>query len=702
MNVVADKVIVELLAKLDQYNANVVNAERTFDRSMNGIVRSVKRTESLVQRSATAMSTSLVTAFAVVGGIRGMQSLLDSATKIDNALKVAGLSGAELEKVYSQLRDSAQRNAAPLEALVQLYSRASQAQMQLNASSDELVRLSNTVAMALRVSGQDASQASGALLQLGQALSGGKVQAEEYNSMIDGLYPLLQAAAAGLREAGGDVGKLTQLVKAGEVSSEAFFRAIEAGSYVLEEKLGGATLTTSQALENVRTAAIDAMRDFARGALAAEGIGEAFQMLANVINGTNFEAFGEEVRKVVGWLSDLREAVRFAQNFAANFSAETGLDRVGEFLTGGAVQRQFGPLTISSTRALQSRIDEAFSQTVETAGAVTEDALKQWAARNGLGSNAPIKTDRLPETAPRRGPVSLSDFDAPVGSGSGGRKGRREREDAFERESRQVKERTAALQAESEALSRINPLVKDYGYAVERARAAQELLSAAERAGLSITPELRANIDALADGYARAEAEANKLSERQDQIVQASDFVKESLADAFMEMVPAIETGNKALDNLLNTLIEAVAQAALLGKGPLAGLFGGGGGLLSLIGFAGGGVAAFGRPQPMKTFARGGIARSASIFGEAGPEAAVPLPDGRRIPVDLRVPERSSGSQNVHVTVGVSTDGNGNLLPFVQSVAQSEANKSTAGLARSVPKMVDQRNDTRQTRRTRA
>jgi hypothetical protein len=36
-------------------------------------------------------------------------------------------------------------------------------------------------------------------------------------------------------------------------------------------------------------------------------------------------------------------------------------------------------------------------------------------------------------------------------------------------------------------------------------------------------------------------------------------------------------------------------------------------------------------------FANGGISDKPAIFGEAGPEAAVPLPDGRRIPVDLRM-----------------------------------------------------------------
>ncbi|MFP5078318.1 hypothetical protein ACLE20_13500 [Rhizobium sp. YIM 134829] len=40
-------------------------------------------------------------------------------------------------------------------------------------------------------------------------------------------------------------------------------------------------------------------------------------------------------------------------------------------------------------------------------------------------------------------------------------------------------------------------------------------------------------------------------------------------------------------------------------------------------------------------FAKGGISDRPAIFGEAGPEAAVPLPDGRRIPVDLRGRDKS-------------------------------------------------------------
>ncbi|KRE05989.1 hypothetical protein ASE63_06725 [Bosea sp. Root381] len=161
-----------------------------------------------------------------------IQRAAESYQKVVNSLKVAGVSDAELPKTLDAVYQSAIKNAVPMEALAQLFGRVSQAQTTLGTTSGELLKFTDLVAQGLRVSGTSASEASGSLLQLSQALSGGKVQAEEYNSLLDGQYPLLQAVAAGMKEAGGDVAKLTQLVKAGEVSSKAFYDAARAGGDV--------------------------------------------------------------------------------------------------------------------------------------------------------------------------------------------------------------------------------------------------------------------------------------------------------------------------------------------------------------------------------------------------------------------------------------------------------------------------------------
>lgn len=268
----------------------------------------------------------------------------------------------------------------------------------------------------------------------------------------------------------------------------------------------------------------------------------------------------------------------------------------------------------------------------------------------------------------------------------------------------QVEKRIAAMNAEYQAQAKLNPLIKDYGFAVDQARIKAQLLADAQRAGLEITPALAKQIDQLAANYATASSASEKLAATQKQVAQASEFFSDTFGQAVMDLVPAIETGNAALDRLLNTLIDAVAQTALLGKGPLAGLFGGGGGgllggLFSIFGFAKGGIARNGRPQPLKTFARGGVSREAAIFGETGrAEAAVPLPDGRRIPVDLRARElpaaRGGTSYSISMPIAINA-------PGADAAALARVENSVKDLGRNIPKMVDQRVDTRQTRKVR-
>lgn len=75
-----------------------------------------------------------------------------------------------------------------------------------------------------------------------------------------------------------------------------------------------------------------------------------------------------------------------------------------------------------------------------------------------------------------------------------------------------------------------------------------------------------------------------------------------------------------------------------------------------LTGFANGGIMTGDKPMPLKTYARGGIANSPQLamFGEGSkPEAYVPLPDGRRIPVAMQ------GGGGGGTTVNVSVDAKG-------------------------------------------
>jgi len=246
----------------------------------------------------------------------------------------------------------------------------------------------------------------------------------------------------------------------------------------------------------------------------------------------------------------------------------------------------------------------------------------------------------------------ISMADAGLGSQTG---------DSYDRALQRIREQTAAMQAGADAQALLTSRMSDYGYAVAKAEKQQELLNAAQREGKIATadlsaasPQLRAEIEAAAEGYARATAERNKLTAAQQQAVRLAQETNEFSKDLLGGFIRDLQNGTSAAEALSNALRKVADKLLEIGLNGLFDSSGGGlfgnlfGAISSLFGFAKGGIVAHGRPQPIRAFARGGVSRTAAIFGEAGPEAAVPLPDGRRIPVDLRAPgNRSGGSTDV-------------------------------------------------------
>jgi tape measure domain-containing protein len=246
-----DPVILEVVARVNRYEADLKRSTRTVDQQLGAQERRVKALENQFRSSSSAIALSLKgLAGTLATAFTGQQlvGLIDGFTRLQNSLRVAGLEGEGLAQVQERLLGLSGQYGVSIEELARLFGQSSQAASELGASQSELLQVTANSAAALKITGTSATEAQGALLGLVQAFASGTVRAEEFNQINEGgLRPLLQAAA-NTERFGGSVAQLRQAVLQGTVSSQEFFRSILSGSADLENKAASATLTLAGAI----------------------------------------------------------------------------------------------------------------------------------------------------------------------------------------------------------------------------------------------------------------------------------------------------------------------------------------------------------------------------------------------------------------------------------------------------------------------
>lgn len=262
----ANSVVVELLAKVGSFDQKFDRSAQKFDRSMDriegaagraerGVRQDMRRIEQQISRSSGQIQSTvrgLATSLGAFFSLREAGELIDSFTRLQNSLQVAGLEGQRLADVQERLRSIGGQYGVEVEALASIFNRAALAQNELGASTEQIIQLNEVVAASLKVTGTSSQEARGALLQLAQALGSGIVRAEEFNSLLEGALPLVQAAARGIDGYGGSVSKLRSAILEGEVTSRQFFEGILAGGTKTIEDAERATLTLGGAFTALR------------------------------------------------------------------------------------------------------------------------------------------------------------------------------------------------------------------------------------------------------------------------------------------------------------------------------------------------------------------------------------------------------------------------------------------------------------------
>ena len=715
-----ETLVVRMEAQMRAFENELKRGRQTADRETRAIERRFADANKKISASFNGVGSALTRGLGILGVGVGANELIrfaDQFTKIQNALKVTGLEGDALTKVYDRLFESAQKNAAPLQALATLYGRASLVQKELKVSTEELLQFTDRVALALRVSGQSAEQSSGALLQLSQALGSGVVRAEEFNSILEGALPIAQAAARGIEEAGGSVAKLRTLINDGKVSSEAFFKGFQAGSATLQQQASKMEVTIDQAFQQFQNVLTDTIGKVNKETGASKEIISALNDLSEGVRkiAENIRQYKGPFADFLQWLRDIDES---AQSAARYVGAVTGAINIGPEVKSrlGLEEESRRIERIQGDIGRLAEMQETAIRMVETRGTAADQkrldivtkrlevlraelALLQKTETTGRGITAPELdlTGGVPGLKPTIKPVKLSDF--PVNA-----KTEKEKLDPFERAISNANKRIEVERAETAAINE--------GVAArERAKLVAELEVAAiaankeaKLANTAVTVEQNAAIQATADKMyqvaAAAEAANGPMAQAaraaldwndnlQDLAVDVVDDLAQSIQDVATGAKTAEEAFREMAASILRDLAQMIIKAALYRA--VSGFMGGstpaGGGLFSSAFPA----PANGNPFPLPfggARAGGGPVSpgKAYLVGERGPEIFAPkipgmiVPNGKgggvaNITYAPQIDARGADAAAVARLEQVIARDRGNFESRVKDIVQSRASK---------------------------
>lgn len=342
------RVALQATARAAQANAaatsQAARAARKAGRAFSSTAQDARQLEKATSRAGNQLSTLFQ--FATAGLlVRGLAQGVNAAQELDNRLRTLTRTETARLALYQAIFSISQRSYGNLNATAASYQLLAGAVGALGLSQQQTLRIQETANKAIALGGSSAQQAAAGMIQFVQALGGGVLRAEEYNSLIEQTPGLLDAITTGLRQVAGfeEVGRehLRALVIEGELTAEVLVRALTAAAADVDARFSQLAPTLSHGFTQIKNAAQDSFRNFQKAAgiisSALSKLAENFYLveaaglaLAAVVAG---RLVGAATPYLVATLAQARAGYTQAAALAAQAAATTGFTAVTRIAT---------------------------------------------------------------------------------------------------------------------------------------------------------------------------------------------------------------------------------------------------------------------------------------------------------------------------------------------------------------------------------
>lgn len=275
-----------------QAAVNAFNAGRISDQlrqvdnntqNLQGPVNSVAQSFSKWQAAIITANQALGLVRSAIEGINTGMQIVDKYNNLNSRVALVNDGLQTQAELQDKIFQAAQRSFATYESVADTVAKLNLLAGDAFKSNDESIKFAEIMSKSFVVAGTEAEQMSAALLQMNQALASGKLQGDEYRSIIENA-PLIANAIANYM--GKSRAEMKELSSQGAITSDIIKAAVFKAGDDIEKKFQAMPVSFGQAMNIIQN---EAIRTF-------EPI---FKMISNGINSNGWKGFASTISGVI-------------------------------------------------------------------------------------------------------------------------------------------------------------------------------------------------------------------------------------------------------------------------------------------------------------------------------------------------------------------------------------------------------------------
>ncbi|EJD5602810.1 tape measure protein [Escherichia coli] len=278
---------------IDAKTDKLLIAGRRADDTFDNIERGAKRADNSISKLNTTISklAAAVNVGLLMMAAKRFIEIADNVKLLRARVSRLSDSLVEAKANFSGILEISKRTGMKIEDTTKLWENLTSALSDSNATSGQILQLTETLQQIGRIGGSSSEEAANALRQLGQSINGGIVRAEEFNSIMESMPELWRRVA---KQMGISMGELRRRMLEGKLTAEDVVNAILKGSGEIEKEFNKLPTTTEQALSQLNT-------EFG---LLLETIDQTLHVTEIV--GRGVKTLADYCRELSGWFKTLK------------------------------------------------------------------------------------------------------------------------------------------------------------------------------------------------------------------------------------------------------------------------------------------------------------------------------------------------------------------------------------------------------------